>query len=110
MGGAQYACGGDCIIALFVALDVSAIGFRGVEVWQKDRAIIPLRILKNKNILGGAWYGICMGAAIFVFTYYLPIWFQAMKVSASRSGIMNLPSVHGLVILSIIGSGLVSAL
>jgi hypothetical protein len=41
----------------------------------------------------------------------LPIWFQAIKgVSATRSGIMSLPSVVGLVIFSLIGGGLATAI
>jgi Na+/melibiose symporter-like transporter len=37
------------------------------------------------------------------------IWFQAIKgVSATKSGIMNLPLILGLVIVSIVGGGLVT--
>ncbi|KAI1387347.1 MFS transporter [Hypoxylon trugodes] len=110
-GGAKYAWSDGRIIALFVVFGVLAIIFWIIELWQKDRATVPLRILKNKNIIGGLWYGVCMGAALFVFSYYLPIWFQAIKgVSATQSGIDNLPSILGLVIFSIIGGGLATAL
>lgn len=38
------------------------------------------------------------------------MWFQAVKgVSATKSGIMNLPSIVGLVVFSILGGGLVTA-
>ncbi|OTA62362.1 MFS transporter [Hypoxylon sp. EC38] len=110
-GGAEYAWANGRIIALFVVFGVLGIVFWSVEFWQKDRATVPLRILKNKNILGGVWYGVCIGGALFVFSYYLPIWFQAVKgVSATQSGLMNLPSILGLVVFSIIGGGLATAL
>ncbi|KAI1106530.1 MFS transporter [Jackrogersella minutella] len=110
-GGATYPWSNGRIITLFVVFGVLAILFWGVEIWQKDRATVPLRVLKNKNIIGGVWYGVCMGGALFIFSYYLPIWFQAIKgVSATKSGIMNLPSILGLVIFSIIGGGLATAL
>ncbi|KAI0101952.1 MFS transporter [Hypoxylon sp. NC0597] len=110
-GGAEYPWGNGRIIALFVVFGVLGVVFWGVEFWQKDRATVPLRILKNKNILGGVWYGVCIGGALFVFSYYLPIWFQAVKgVSATQSGLMNLPSILGLVIFSIVGGGLATAL
>lgn len=110
-GGSEYPWGNGRIIALFVVFGVLAICFWGVQLWQGDRATVPLRILKNKNILGGVWYGVCMGGALFVFSYYLPIWFQAVKgVSATQSGIDNLPSILGLVIFSLIGGGLATAL
>ncbi|EMR71349.1 hypothetical protein MGN70_009034 [Eutypa lata] len=110
-GGAKYPWGDGRIIALFVVFGVLGIAFWCIELWQKDRATVPLRILKNKNIIGGVWYGVCIGAALFVFTYYLPIWFQAIKgVSATDSGLMNLPSILGLVIFSMIGGGICTAI
>ncbi|KAI1644025.1 MFS transporter [Daldinia loculata] len=110
-GGATYSWSDGRIIALFVVFGVLAIIFWIVELWQNDRATVPLRVLKNKNIIGAVWYGVCMGAALFIFSYYLPIWFQAVKgVSATQSGIDNLPSILGLVVFSIIGGGLATVL
>ncbi|KAI0381311.1 MFS transporter [Hypomontagnella monticulosa] len=110
-GGSQYSWGDGRIIALFVVFGVLSICFWGVQLWQGDRATVPLRILKNKNILGGVWYGVCMGGALFVFSYYLPIWFQAVKgVSATQSGIDNLPSILGMVFFALVGGGLATAL
>ncbi|KAI3326429.1 MFS general substrate transporter [Xylariaceae sp. AK1471] len=109
-GGAKYPWGDGRIIALFVVFGVLTIIFWCIELWQKDLAIVPLRILKNKNITGGMWYGVWLGAATFVFTYYLPIWFQAIQgVSATQSGIRNLPSILGLVVFAIIGGALATA-
>ncbi|KAI0122761.1 MFS transporter [Daldinia grandis] len=110
-GGATYSWSDARIIALFVVFGVLAIIFWIVELWQKDRATVPLRVLKKKNIIGAVWYGVCMGAALFIFSYYLPIWFQAVKgVSATQSGIDNLPSILGLVVFSIVGGGLATVL
>lgn len=109
-GGSEYPFGDGRIIALFVVAGVLAIAFFGVEIWQKDRATIPMRIL-NKNILGVVWYGVFLGGASFVLTYYLPIWFQAVEgVSATESGIRTLPSVFGIVLFSIMGGLLATAL
>lgn len=110
-GGAKYPWNNGRIIALFVVFGVLAIAFWLVQLWQGENATVPLRIVKNKNILAAAWYGIFLGAAIFVFTYYLPIWFQAIEgVSATQSGIRNLPSILGLVLFAIIGGGIATAL
>src|SRR5947209_6209883 len=44
-------------------------------------------------------------------SFYLPIWFQAIKgVSATKSGIMCLPIVLALVLMSILGGGGVTLL
>ena len=43
--------------------------------------------------------------------YYLPIWFQAIKgVSATQSGIRNIPMILGLVIVSLIAGGIITVL
>lgn len=99
------------IIALFVLASVFAIAFAGVEVWQGSNATLPGRIMKNKDILGGLWFGVFISGAVLIFTYYLPIWFQAIQgVSATQSGIRTLPTVLGLVLFSIVGGGAATAL
>ncbi|KAI1181190.1 MFS general substrate transporter [Nemania sp. FL0916] len=106
-GGAKYPWSDGRIIALFVVFGVFGIIFGGIEFWQKDQATVPLRFFKNKNIVGALWYGVWLGAGLFVFSYYLPIWFQAIQgVSATQSGIRVLPSILGIVVFSIIGGGL----
>ncbi|KAJ5343676.1 major facilitator superfamily domain-containing protein [Penicillium brevicompactum] len=108
-GGSSYPWDSARIIALFVVSGVTFIVFLGIQAWQKDRATIPLRLMKNRNVWGAAWYGACISSAIFVFTYYLPIWFQAIKnKSATDSGIANLPSLISIVIFAMIGGVLAS--
>ncbi|GAP83929.1 putative MFS transporter [Rosellinia necatrix] len=109
-GGVKYPWADGRIIALFVVFVVLGVLFSFVQVRQKDSATIPLRLLKNKNITAAVWYGVWLNAAVFIFTYYLPIWFQAIQgVSATQSGIRNLPSILGLVVFSILGGGLATA-
>ncbi|KAB8263140.1 major facilitator superfamily domain-containing protein [Aspergillus pseudonomiae] len=80
-------------------------------VWQGDRATIPLRLMKNVDNWGAVWYGICIGAAMSIVTYCLPIWFQAIEEeSATQSGIDTLPSLVGLAAFARIGGGLASAI
>ncbi|CAJ0547355.1 Ff.00g041090.m01.CDS01 [Fusarium sp. VM40] len=58
-----------------------------------------------------AMFAVCFGGSFFLLVYYIPIWFQAIKgASAVRSGIMNLPMILGLVIVSVLAGGAVSAL
>ncbi|KAJ5658307.1 Efflux pump [Penicillium longicatenatum] len=103
-GGSTYPWDNGRIIALFVIAGVLFTVFVGIQIWQKDRATLPMRLLKNRNIWGAVWYGSFVGAAMCIVTYYLPIWFQAVKgESAEQSGIHNLPCMIGLVIFAIIG-------
>lgn len=110
-GGSKYEWRSGRIIALLVIAALLIIAFVAIQWWKKDDATVPPRVFMNRTVWGSAWFGAMLGAAFFVMVYYLPIWFQAIKgVSATKSGIMNLPAILGLVIISIIGGGAVTAI
>ncbi|WPH03719.1 Hypothetical protein R9X50_00660200 [Acrodontium crateriforme] len=110
-GGSKYPWKDGRIIALLVIFAVLLVIFVSVQVWKQDNATVPPRIFKQRTIKAGAWFSASLGAAFFVFVYYLPIWFQAIKgVSATKSGIMNIPMVLSLVLMSIVAGGLVTTL
>ncbi|KAJ5612142.1 hypothetical protein N7510_005336 [Penicillium lagena] len=109
-GGTKYDWNDPRIIALFCVFGVGILIFVGIQYWGGDRATVPVRLIKNRNIWGAAWYALAIGAAFFVITYYLPIWFQAIKgATAMKSGIMNLPLIISVVVVSILAGGLVTA-
>lgn len=102
-GGSKYPWKDGRIIALFVVFGVLAIVFISIQFWKQDNATVPPRVFKQRSVAAGAWFGATLGAAFFVFVYYLPIWFQAIKgVSAVESGIRNIPMILGLVIFSMV--------
>ncbi|CAD0105963.1 unnamed protein product [Aureobasidium uvarum] len=108
-GGSQYPWKDGRIIALFVVFGVLCAIFIAIQFYVGEKATIPPRILKQRTVAASAWFGICLGAAFFLFVYYLPIWFQAIKgVSATKSGIMSLPLILGVVICSVVAGGLVT--
>jgi hypothetical protein len=110
-GGSKYAWGNGRIIALFVIFALLIIGFLAIQWYKQENATVPPRIFMNRNVWGSAWFGAMLGAGFFVMVYYLPIWFQAVKgVSATKSGIMNLPAILGLVIVSMVAGVLVTVL
>ena len=110
-GGSRYDWGDGRIIALLVVFCVLLISFISIQFWKKDNATVPPRVIKKRSIAAGAWFGASLGAAFFVFVYYLPIWFQAIKgVSAMKSGIMNIPMILSLVVASLIGGVAVTVL
>ncbi|CAG7973025.1 unnamed protein product [Penicillium olsonii] len=108
-GGSKYAWNSQQIIGLFVGFGLMLFAFIAVQLWQQEQAMVSPRLIKNRNIWGGALYMFCTTAAFMVYTYYLPIWFQSVKgVSATKSGILNLPMLLGAAISSIITGGIVS--
>jgi hypothetical protein len=110
-GGSQYAWKSARIIVLLVLAALLIIAFLAIQLWKKEDATVPPRVFANRNVWGSAWYIAMLGAAFFILVYFLPIWFQAIKgATATKSGIMNLPAILGLVVVSIIGGGLVTYL
>jgi MFS family permease len=100
-GGSKYDWGNARIIVLFIVFGLLILGFLFIQWRKQEEATVPPRVFVNRNVWGSAWFGAFLGACFFVLVYYLPIWFQAIKgVSATKSGIMNLPAILGLVIIS----------
>jgi len=107
-GGSTYPWHDGRIIGLLVLFVILISAFFAVQIWKKETATVPSRIVKNRSILAGMWSQFCVGAAMMIMIYYLPIWFQAIKdVSAYQSGINTLPLVLGLVASSISAGALV---
>jgi MFS family permease len=72
-GGTKYAWDNARVIALFVVFGVLFIIFAVLQWWGQDRATVPPRLIKNRNIWGAAWYSCALGGAYFVLTYYVSI-------------------------------------
>lgn len=64
---------------------------------------IPPKVMKMRSMWSAAYYSFALGSFFLLLVYFLPIWFQAVKgASAVKSGIMNLPMILTLVIVSIL--------
>ncbi|KAI5364061.1 putative major facilitator superfamily, MFS transporter superfamily [Septoria linicola] len=101
-GGTQYEWSSGRIIALLVLFGCMLLVFIALQFWKKDKATVPLRVLRQRSIAASAWLAFTLGASFFVFTYYIPIWFQAIQsASPVQSGIRNIPMVLSVVISSV---------
>ncbi|KAH8799051.1 major facilitator superfamily domain-containing protein [Xylogone sp. PMI_703] len=110
-GGTKYSWGNGRIIGLFVVFGVLIVVFIGIQFWKQDSATVPPSMLKRRSIAAAAWFSFSLGTGFFLLVYYLPIWFQAVKgASAVKSGIMNLPMILTMVVVSIISGMGVTAI
>ncbi|KAL3439817.1 MFS toxin efflux pump [Aspergillus insuetus] len=108
-GGATYPWANWRIVLLLVLCGVLILGFAATQHWQQDRATIPPRLIKNRNVWGSVMFIFCISGAFMIMTYYLPIWFQSIKnATATSSGVMNLPMVLGVIISSLLSGTAVS--
>ncbi|KAF4312510.1 Tetracycline resistance protein TetB/drug resistance transporter [Botryosphaeria dothidea] len=109
-GGTKYGWGSTRIVALFMVSFVLFCCFVGIQFWKKDDATLPPRIMKKRSVAGAVFFSFALGASFFTIVYYLPLWFQAIKqASAARSGVMNLPMVLSVVVISVLAGGMISA-
>jgi len=105
-GGSTYSWADARIISLLVVFGVLLILFVGIQLWRKEYATVPPRIVSQQTMAIGVFYNFFGGASVMLTTYYVPIWFQAIKGdSAIESGISTLPSIISTVVASI-GSGM----
>ncbi len=100
-GGTTYSWSNGRIIALLILSGILFILFIYLQHLFQERATIPPRILKYRAVTAGVSYAFFSGSGMMTLTYFLPIWFQAIKgASAVHSGIMFLPAVLGITISS----------
>ncbi|RFU35223.1 hypothetical protein B7463_g1134, partial [Scytalidium lignicola] len=108
-GGSKYTWGSWRIILLFVFFGVLILCFVAVQIWKGDHATVPPNVVKKRTVWASILFSFTLGSFFLLMIYYLPIWFQSVKgASAVKSGIMNLPMLLVLVLVSIIAGGLVS--
>lgn len=104
-GGNNYAWNSATIIGLFCGAGCMFIIFLLWERYKGEEAMIPLSLLRNRVV------GIICCVAFFFFammqlvTYYLPIYFQAVRGDSPMiSGVHLLPSILSQ-LLAILFSG-----
>ena len=106
-GGTTYPWSSWRIILLFCFFGVLILLFVFVQWTQQEYATVPPRIFFKRTVWSSALFSFCLGAAFLCSVYFLPIWFQAVKgASAVNSGIMNLPMLISVVVLSVL-SGII---
>jgi hypothetical protein len=108
-GGQKKAWNDSSVIGCLVGFVLITALFVVVEYYQGERAMVVGRILKKRNIWVGMSFIFFLAGGFFLLLYYLPIYFQVVSgVTASQSGIRNLPLILGNTIASIISGSLIS--
>lgn len=109
-GGQSKPWNSSDVIGSLVGFVLITAVFIAIEWYQGDRAMIVGRLLKNRTISVAMCFIFFLGGAFFLLLYWLPIYFQVVSgVSASQSGVRNLPLILGTTIATILSGGLISA-
>lgn len=106
-GGSQYNWSNYRIILCFILFAILLFIFIGAQIVLKDKATVPVRVATQRTIAFGSVFAFCLGSSFFIFIYFLPIWFQAIKgTSPVRSGIDNIPTILSNVVGITVAGGM----
>ncbi|KAE8142215.1 major facilitator superfamily domain-containing protein [Aspergillus pseudotamarii] len=102
-GGSIYSWSNSRIIVLFILFGVLILLFAAVQILRPETATMPTRVISQRSMLCAALYTLCISSSMILMVYFLPIWFQTVKlVSPIKSGIYTLPLVLSMVLATFI--------
>ncbi|KAF4635277.1 hypothetical protein G7Y89_g2825 [Cudoniella acicularis] len=109
-GGTSYPWSNSKVWGCMLGFALQIGAFAYLQVYLKDRAMIPMRILKNYTALLGLLYQLFIAMVIAVQIYYLPFYFQSvLSHSATSSGISMLPYVMTLLLSPMASGAIITA-
>jgi EmrB/QacA subfamily drug resistance transporter len=107
-GGRTYPWGSPIIIGLFVV----SLAMIGAVMWWERRALSPIfppRVFAKPIVRAGLGMTFFVTATMFAAIIYIPVYLQLVDgVSATRSGVLLLPLMGGMLTTSIISGRLVT--
>jgi EmrB/QacA subfamily drug resistance transporter len=107
--GTQYEWGSPVILGLFAVAVVGLVSFVQVER-RADEPIMPPHIFANRNFTVAAGLRFMVGFAMFGAMTFLPQFQQYVQgASATASGLLMLPMMAGVVIMSITSGRVIAA-
>jgi MFS family permease len=93
-GGTRYRWSSPTIIGLFCGAAGTLALFLFVEYRKGDSAMVPFFMIRQRIIACSSVLMFFFAGSMFILTYYLPIYFQAVRgATPTMSGVYLLPSV-----------------
>ncbi|EJU00964.1 MFS general substrate transporter [Dacryopinax primogenitus] len=108
-GGVSFPWSSSTVVGLLVGFALMTIAFIIVEWRMGERAILLPRLFKQRTVALSAGYIFFLAGGFFLLVYFVPIYFQSVDgVSASDSGVRNVPLILAVALFSIISGNLIS--
>ncbi|KAJ5626255.1 hypothetical protein N7510_002564 [Penicillium lagena] len=106
-GGTEYPWNSKQVIVLLSMTGALLVAFVAQQAYMKDKAMVPARLLRSRIFLFSVLVSFATSGALYVFTFYLPIYYQAIRdVSTVQSGVRDLSRILGLVIAIIVAGAM----
>ncbi|OQD81935.1 hypothetical protein PENANT_c024G01541 [Penicillium antarcticum] len=108
-GGQRYPWSDGRIISLFIVAGTLCFAFIVSQTWQGNQRTIPSRIISQRTMIAASVASVGIGSILVVYSFYLPIWFQAIKGKSPQSaGLSLLPLLLPQVIFVIVSGAVTS--
>jgi hypothetical protein len=102
-GGTEYPWKSPTIIGLFCGAGATLVIFAAWEYHVGDEAMVPYSMLRKRVVWSSCLVVGFFFGCLFIFSYYLPIYFQAVKgVSPALSGVYVLPGILSQMMMAVI--------
>jgi hypothetical protein len=106
-GGGRYPWSSTTVIGLFCGSFSTTLVFVAWEYRMGDKAMIPLSIIRRRVVWSSCINYACFVGSMLSATYYLPIYFQAVRnASPLMSGVDLLPSIVSTALFGILTGAL----
>lgn len=93
-GGVTYAWKSPTVIGLLVGFGLTAVLFVAWQKYHGTQALLPLHIVTQRTVAASILSSFFLSAAVLVYSYYLPYWFQTIrKATPLASGVDLIPYV-----------------
>ncbi|KAJ7339008.1 ABC transporter [Mycena albidolilacea] len=103
-GGNTKPWGDKAVIICFVFAGVLAAIYVAWEIYMGEQAMTPTAIFRSRSVWAILAYCVLARFSLLLFSYYIPIFYQAVRGrSATSSGIDLLPFMFSIVLTVIIG-------
>lgn len=89
-GGQDHQWSQGRVLALFVVFGVLLILFVVHQARRGEKATVPPRVIGSRIVVCSCVVALCIGAAMVVFAFYMPIWFQVVKGKTPQSSGLSL--------------------
>lgn len=101
-GGQTHPWNSSPVVGLLVGFVVISLAFGAWEWYQKERAMMPGRLVGNRTYLVVSLFAFLFAGTYFLIIYFLPIYFQSIdNVSPTQSGVRNLPLILAVTVATI---------
>ncbi|KAH8651346.1 major facilitator superfamily domain-containing protein [Xylariales sp. PMI_506] len=108
-GGSTYPWSNWRVILCLCIFGVVGLVWLYYQSLMGEKAMVPYRLLKQRSIAGSNFYSATGFSNFYIFLYWMPLWFQAIKnVSAERSGVWFLAATIAYFLSIIVSGGLIT--